>query len=189
MSAAVGLPVSDDRPGRFGGVDAVPEDFGEFVRQALPGLLRYGHALTGNPHDANDLVQSVLERIGARWPTVRRRAGDPLGYARRAMANAHVSRWRRFRRERLVGEWSEADLPHSAVVWQPDRFEDEPLWRALRALPPRQRTVLVLRYYEDLSEAEIAATLGISRGTVKSQASKGMAALRTRLGARVGEAR
>ncbi|HEX4704648.1 MAG TPA: SigE family RNA polymerase sigma factor [Pseudonocardiaceae bacterium] len=154
------------------------DDFGEFVRAALPGLLRYGHALAGNPHDAADLVQGVLERIGARWGTVVRRTGDPLAYARRAMANAHVSRWRRVRRENLV-----ADIPETRAVYQPDRFADEPLWQALRALPPRQRAVIVLRYYEDLSEAEIARTLGISQGTVKSQANKAMGTLRTRLGA------
>ena len=156
------------------------QDFGEFVRAVLPGLLRYGHALTGNPHDAADLVQGVLERIGARWTYVLRRTGDPVAYARRAMANAHVSRWRRTRRESLM-----ADLPDTTAVWQPDRFADEPLWQALRALPPRQRAVMVLRYYEDLSEAEIAATLGITRGTVKSQANKAMAGLRARLGVTV----
>ena len=156
------------------------EDFGDFVRAALPGLLRYGHALTGNPHDAADLVQGVLERIGSRWGSVLRRTGDPLAYARRAMVNAHISRWRRTRRENLV-----ADLPNTTAVWQPDRFEDEPLWQALRALPPRQRAVIVLRYYEDLSEAEIAATLGITKGTVKSQANKAMATLRARMGVAV----
>jgi RNA polymerase sigma-70 factor (sigma-E family) len=163
------------------------QDFGEFVRVALPGLLRYGHALTGNPHDAADLVQGVLERIGARWSSVLRRTGDPLAYARRSMVNAHISRWRRTRRENLV-----ADLPDTTAVWQPDRFADEPLWQALRSLPPRQRAVIVLRYYEDLSEAEIARTLGITKGTVKSQANKAMATLRARMGAVVperGEAR
>ncbi len=153
------------------------EDFGDFARAALPGLLRYGHALTGNPHDAADLVQGVLERIGARWSTIVRRTGDPMAYARRAMANAHVSRWRRTRRENLV-----ADLPDTDAVWQPDRFADEPLWQALRALPPRQRAVIVLRYYEDLSEAEIARAMGVSRGTVKSQANKAISTLRTRMG-------
>lgn len=158
------------------------QDFGEFVRAVLPGLLRYGHALTGNPHDAADLVQGVLERIGSRWSSVLRKTGDPLAYARRSMANAHISRWRRTRRENLV-----ADLPDTAVVYQPDRFGDEPLWQALRALPPRQRAVMVLRYYEDLSEAEIASTLGITKGTVKSQANKAMASLRARLGVTMAE--
>lgn len=157
------------------------DEFAEFVRQALPGLLRYGHMLTGNPHDAADLVQTVLERIGARWSTIARQTGDPVAYARRAMVNAHVSRWRRTRRESLL-----ADLPDTPEVPRTDPFENEPLWEALRGLPPRQRAVLVLRYYEEKSEAEIAAVLGVSRGTVKSQTSKAMATLRGRLGTSVG---
>lgn len=152
------------------------DDFGEFVRAALPGLLRYGHALTGNPHDAADLVQTVLEKIGSRWARVVRNTGDPLAYTRRAMANTHISKWRRTRKESLV-----ADLPDIAAVAARDPFDNEPLWQALRALPPRQRAVIVLRYYEGLSETEIATTLGVSAGTVKSQASKAMATLRTRL--------
>lgn len=151
------------------------DDFGEFVRASLPGLLRYGHALAGNPHDAADLVQTVLEKIGARWTRIQRTTGDPLAYARRAMANTHVSWWRRRKRESLV-----ADLPDIGVT-QRDSFDNEPLWQALRALPPRQRAVIVLRYYDGLSEAEIARTLGVSAGTVKSQASKAMASLRMRL--------
>ncbi|WP_116044553.1 SigE family RNA polymerase sigma factor [Amycolatopsis palatopharyngis] len=151
-------------------------DFGEFVEASLPGLLRYGHALTGNPHDAADLVQTVLEKIGSRWTHVQRKTGDPLAYIRRSMANAHISRWRRLRRESLV-----ADVPESRSVTPADPFEHEPLWQALRALPPRQRAVIVLRYYEGLSEAEIADSLGISTGTVKSQASKAVASLRTKL--------
>jgi RNA polymerase sigma-70 factor (sigma-E family) len=154
------------------------DEFGEFVREALPGLLRYGHLLTGNPHDAADLVQTVLEKVGARWSVVVRNTGDPVAYTRRSMANAHVSRWRRIRRERLV-----ADVPDVRGVVDPDPFADEPLWALLANLPPRQRAVVVLRYYEDLSELEIATVLGVSRGTVKSQASKAMATLRTRLGA------
>jgi RNA polymerase sigma-70 factor (sigma-E family) len=152
-------------------------EFGEFVRAALPGLLRYGHALTGNPHDAADLVQSVLERVGSRWGAVARRTGDPLAYVRKSMANANVSRWRRHRRENLV-----AELPETPDYADPaDRFAAEPLWQALRGLPPRQRAVIVLRYYDDLSEAEIADILGISKGTVKSQASKAMHTLRAQL--------
>jgi RNA polymerase sigma-70 factor (sigma-E family) len=157
------------------------EDFAEFVRQALPGLLRYGHMLTGNPHDAADLVQSVLEQVGARWQTIARKSGDPMAYTRRAMVNAHVSRWRRRRKESLL-----AEVPDTPAEPQGDPFDNEPLWEALRGLPPRQRAVLVLRYYEEKSEAEIAAVLGVNRGTVKSQASKALAALRSRLGTSVG---
>jgi RNA polymerase sigma-70 factor (sigma-E family) len=151
-------------------------DFAEFVRVSLPGLLRYGHALTGNPHDAGDLVQMVLEKVGSRWGSVVARTGDPLAYVRRSMANAHVSRWRRSRRESLV-----AEVPQSGLTVERYAFEDEPLWLALRGLPPRQRAVIVLRYYEGLSEVEIARTLGVTRGTVKSQSSKAMATLRARL--------
>lgn len=151
-------------------------DFAEFVRVSLPGLLRYGHALTGNPHDAGDLVQTVLEKMGSRWSSVVAKTGDPLAYIRRSMANAHVSRWRRTRRESLV-----ADVPQAGFTAPRYSFEDEPLWLALRNLPPRQRAVIVLRYYEGLSEVEIARTLGVTRGTVKSQSSKAMATLRVRL--------
>lgn len=153
------------------------DGFAEFVREALPGLLRYGHLLTGNPHDAADLVQTALEKVGARWSSVVRRTGDPVAYMRKAMVNTHVSKWRRGRRESLV-----AELPDVGAVTERDRFEDEPLWEALRGLPPRQRAVIVLRYYEDLSEVEIATALGVSRGTVKSQTSKAMTTLRSRLG-------
>ncbi|MET9627451.1 SigE family RNA polymerase sigma factor [Lentzea sp. NPDC006480] len=163
---------------RGGGRAEAVGDFAEFVRISMPGLLRYGHALTGNPHDAADLVQSVLEKVGSRWVAVQRKGDDPLAYVRRAMANTHISIWRRRRRENLV-----ADLPDSGVVApELSRLENEPLWQALRELPPRQRAVIVLRYYENLTEAEIANALGISCGTVKSQSSKAMASLRTRLG-------
>lgn len=151
-------------------------DFAEFVRMSLPGLLRYGHALTGNPHDAADLVQSVLEKVGSRWQSVLGKGDEPLAYVRRAMANTHVSVWRRRRKENLV-----SDFPETAFH-DVNRLEHEPLWQALRDLPPRQRAVVVLRFYEGLSEAEIAAALGVSKGTVKSQNSKAMATLRTKLG-------
>ncbi|QWF80281.1 RNA polymerase sigma-E factor [Amycolatopsis sp. CA-230715] len=162
--------------GRESSVSGDLVDFSEFVQASLPGLLRYGHALTGNPHDAADLVQTVLEKIGSRWTQVQRKTGDPLAYVRRSMANAHISRWRRTKRENLV-----ADIPETSAVAAVDPFEHEPLWQALRDLPPRQRAVIVLRYYEGLSEVEIAAALGVSQGTVKSQASKALASLRVKM--------
>jgi RNA polymerase sigma-70 factor (sigma-E family) len=150
-------------------------EFAEYVQYRLPALLRFGYALTGNQHDASDLVQEALERVGVRWKSIVRDSGSPDAYVRRAMVNARTSRWRRHRTETLV-----ADVPDTTAQVR-DRFDDEPLWQALRELPSRQRAVIVLRYYEDLSEAEIAATLGISTGTVKSQASRAMATLRQRL--------
>lgn len=151
------------------------DDFGTYVAARLPSLLRFGYALTGNPHDASDLVQDTLVNVGLHWARVQRSEGGVDAYVRRAMANGRISRWRRRRRETLV-----ADMPEQ-VAATVDRLDHEPLWQALRELPPRQRAVIVLRYYEDLSEAEIAAALGIAPGTVKSQASKAMATLRARL--------
>jgi RNA polymerase sigma-70 factor (sigma-E family) len=154
---------------------ATAEVFDAFVRSRQAALLRYGTVLTGDPHSAADLVQDALERTGLAWDRVQQQ-GDPEGYVRRVMANRNISQWRRRRRERLM------DTP-------PDRgYEDRPtddaMWAVLATLPRRQRTVLVLRYYEDLSEAEIARVLGIAQGTVTSQASKGIAALRAVIGER-----
>jgi len=151
------------------------EVFDAFVRARHHALLRYGTVLTGDLHSAADLVQDALERTGLAWSRVQQQ-GDPEGYVRRVMANRSISTWRKLRRERLVGDPPEASYEDAPV--------DRVLWDVLARLPRRQRTVLVLRYYEDLSEAEIARVLGIAPGTVKSQASKGIAALRAALGSR-----
>jgi len=148
------------------------EVFEAFVRSRHHALLRYGTVLTGSVDAAADLVQDALERTGLAWPRVQQK-GDPEGYVRRVMANRNISTWRRLRREQLV-----SDPPETSYEDQP---VDGAMWDALAKLPRRQRTVLVLRYYEDLSEAEIAAALRIAPGTVKSQASKGLASLRAAL--------
>jgi RNA polymerase sigma-70 factor (sigma-E family) len=155
-------------------VDSDAAAFDAFVRARLPALLRFAYALTGDPHIAGDLVQDALERTGIRWSKVERQ-GDPEGYVRRAIVNGRVSRWRKHRRETLVD-----CIPERMTSYEvPGR--DENLWQLLAALPPRQRAVLVLRYYEDMSEVQIAATLGCSPGTVKSQSSKALAKLRVAL--------
>ena len=150
--------------------------FDEFARARMPELLRFGHALTGSPHAAADLVQDALERTMLSWARVENQ-GDPEGYVRRIMVNRNISIWRRLRRETLVLE-----IPEDAGRRGAAAFElvvrDLALWDRIRALPPRQRTVIVLRYYEDLSEAQIAALMGSSVGTVKSQASRALASLR-----------
>jgi RNA polymerase sigma-70 factor (sigma-E family) len=153
--------------------------FEDFVHSRLPGLLRYAHLLAGNPHDASDLVQTALERTGVRWRSVVA-GGAPDAYVRKAILNAHVSRWRRRRRETLVAEVSEGDYVATRAGNEGGRDE---MWAALATLPRRQRAVLVLRYYEDLSEREIATVLGISTGTVKSQASRALQALRSAMAA------
>ena len=143
--------------------------FDSFVRARLPELLRFGRVLTGNADAAADLVQDALERTLLAWPRLQERE-EPTAYVRRVMVNRNISVWRRMRRETLAG-----DVPERAVE---DNPRDHDLWAALQSLPPRQRAVLALRYYEDLSEAEIARILGCSTGTVKSQASKGVAKMR-----------
>jgi RNA polymerase sigma-70 factor (sigma-E family) len=152
-------------------VDAEAEAFDAFVRARMPALLRFAHALTGDPHTAADLVQDALERTGIRWSRLDRQ-GNPEAYVRRAILNGRTSRWRKLRRETLVDT-----LPDRTISLDPPGH-DETLWRLLCTLPQRQRAVIVLRYYEDMSEDQIAATLGCAPGTVKSQASKALAKLR-----------
>ncbi|MFC3821576.1 SigE family RNA polymerase sigma factor [Planomonospora venezuelensis] len=147
--------------------------FADFVAERADALLRYGYVLSGNPHDAADLTQETLIRLHRAWPRVHRKH-DPESYARTTMARLHVSAWRLRRRERLV--W---DLPEgSHLDTLPSGVEQE-LWQALGALPRKQRAVLVLRYYEQLTDEEIAGVLGVSRGTVRSHASLGLGRLRS----------
>src|SRR4051812_39380927 len=152
-------------------MSADAEAFDAFVRARMPSLLRFAHALTGDPHTAADLVQDALERTGMRWSRLDRN-GDPEAYVRRAILNGRTSRWRKLHRETLVDA-----LPERTVHVDPPG-RDEQLWQLLATLPQRQRAVIVLRYYEDMSEEQIAETLGCAPGTVKSQASKALAKLR-----------
>ena len=149
--------------------------FDAFVRARLPSLLRFAYAVCGDPHTAADLVQDALERTGMHWQRIDH--GDPEAYVRRAIVNGRTSRWRKLRRESLVEE-----VPEHRQMPPPARH-DETIWALLATLPRRQRAVLVLRYYEDLSEEQIAATLGCAPGTVKSQASKALAKLRAAMAA------
>ncbi|WP_307845175.1 SigE family RNA polymerase sigma factor [Planomonospora sp. ID67723] len=149
-------------------------EFAEFVAARGSALYRYGYVLTGNAEDAADLAQEALMRLGDSWARVRRR-DDPEGYVRTTMARLHISTWRRLRRERLVAEVPEK--PYTE-----DGFDgDTGLWNELKGLPPKQRAVLVLRYYEGLPDQEIAELLGISRGTVRSQAARALDKLRVRV--------
>jgi RNA polymerase sigma-70 factor (sigma-E family) len=151
--------------------------FEEFVQACSPRLFRTALLLAGQDRAAaEDLLQLALERAYRHWGRVCR-SGDPERYVRRILANAANDRWRRaVRRPERPLDSRHADL---VVADQADTVaERDFLIRALAGLPPRQRTVLVLRYYNDLSEAEIADVLGCSVGTVKSQASRGLARLR-----------
>ena len=148
-------------------------EFEAFVRERSAALLRYGYVLSGNGHDAADLTQEALARLGQAWSRVRNR-DDPEGYVRTTMARLHVSWWRRRRRERLVDVVPERPYTEDGFA----RADGGDLWPAIVALPPRQRVVLLLRYYEQRSDDEIAVLLGISRGTVRSQAARGLDKLR-----------
>jgi RNA polymerase sigma-70 factor (sigma-E family) len=148
--------------------------FEEFVEARADALMRYAYVLTGDPHDAADLLQESLVRVRAAWHGIDNKR-EPEGYVRTTMARLHISVWRVRRRERLMPEPPERAYDDTALA----RAEgDDGLWRALEGLPRKQRAVLVLRYYESLGDAEIAEVLGISRGTVRSQASRALNKLR-----------
>jgi RNA polymerase sigma-70 factor (sigma-E family) len=159
------------------------ESFETYVEARMRALVRYGFVLTGNQHDAADLAQEALARLGARWAQVSAK-GDPEGYVRTTMARLHISWWRQRRREHPVRALPEQGYTDEGIARADG---DVGLWHALKALPGRQRVVLVLRYYEQRSDEEIARMLGISRGTVRSQAARGLDKLRANNGARVDE--
>ena len=151
-------------------MDADDEDFRDFVAARSAALMRTAYLLQGDRASAEDLLQSALAKAYRHWSRVRR-AGDPAAYVRAIMVNERRSWWRRTaRREVLDGTPPERPAPDGAAAV----VERDVIWRAVLALPPRTRAVLVLRYWEDLSEAETAQVLGCSVGTVKSQASRGL---------------
>lgn len=153
---------------------ATDDGFREFVESRYGELVRIAYALTGSPHDAEDLVQAALVKTMGRW----RRIDDPMAYLRRAMVNQHINRWRRVSQREVVSD----QPPERPTADTADRVaEREALHAALRSLPRRTRAVVVLRYVADLTEADVAATLGLPVGTVKSHASRGLARLRLAL--------
>jgi RNA polymerase sigma-70 factor (sigma-E family) len=146
------------------------EEFAQFVSAALPRLLRFGHVLTGDPATAEDLVQTALSRSWRAWRL--RNIEDPQAFVRKVMVNSYASWYRRKSRQETVTANPAQDL---VIDDQAARVDDrDAVWRALLTLPPRQRTVIVLRYYEGLSELEIAAVMGTTAGTVKSQAARAL---------------
>ncbi|MDG4807748.1 SigE family RNA polymerase sigma factor [Micromonospora sp. WMMD1120] len=159
--------------------DSLEEQFREFVAARSAALLRTAYLLTGDWATAEDLLQTALTKTYLAWKRLGGiEAVEP--YARRVMVNTSTSWWRR----RWHGERPTEVLPERAGVDEIEQQLDRDLlWRHLRELPNRQRAVLVLRYYEDMSEAQTAAMLDISPGTVKSQTSRALATLRRRMGA------
>ncbi|MEV0491186.1 SigE family RNA polymerase sigma factor [Streptomyces atratus] len=151
--------------------------FSSFVRARGPVLLRTARSLTANPSDAEDLLQTALTKTYVAWERIEdHRALD--GYVRRALVNTRTSQWRK----RKVDEFACEELPEQETAPAPDPAEQQSLhdamWRAVLKLPDRQRAMVVLRYYEDLSEAQTAEVLGVSIGTVKSAVSRALGKLR-----------
>ena len=155
------------------------QDFEAFVAASSDRLLRTAYLLTGDAGHAEDVVQSALLRTARRWRSARR---SPEAYARTVVANLAKDRWRSLGRRP-----AEAPLVHDVPLAgtdgtsHDDRLDRDGLMRAARGLPPGQRAVLVLRYFDDLSVEETAETLGVTTGTVKSQTSRALASLRTAL--------
>jgi RNA polymerase sigma-70 factor (sigma-E family) len=152
-------------------------DFESWLVAREPALQRLAHLLTGDEHTARDLVQTTLAKLYLAWDRLDDREHLD-GYARKVLVNEHRSAWRRpWRRAEQLTE-TPPEVPVASSEYDGQR---DAVWAFVQSLPPRQRAVIVLRYYEDLTEAEIADVLGISPGTVKSQASRALAALRARL--------
>jgi RNA polymerase sigma-70 factor (sigma-E family) len=154
-------------------ISAGGEDFSAFVVSRWPGLVRLAFGLTGDRWAAEDIAQATLARAYVAWRRVSR-ADDPDACLRRILTNTSH---RRFRRHRVAEQ--PGDPPETAVEGPADLVgERAALLAALRQLPPRQRAVVVLRYWEDLTDAQIGVALGCSPGTVRSQLSRALAKLR-----------
>jgi RNA polymerase sigma-70 factor (sigma-E family) len=158
-------------------VPPVTVEFADFVSERRTALLRAARAIATDPDLAEDLLQTVLAKVGSRWGAIRNHAAADA-YIRRAMVNQQAS-WYREKWRRLEVVTSEPPEPAGRDEAGSDRG-DLQLWPLVAALPRGQRSAVALRYYEGLSEAETARALGCSVGTVKSNTSRGLAALRRR---------
>jgi RNA polymerase sigma-70 factor (sigma-E family) len=161
------------RPRPAGGGDDADE-FGAFASSAYRRLQHAADLLTGDRARAEDLVQHALVRAYLRWPSIRE--GNPEAYTRRIIVNAYLDWWRRVRWRELP----ERETDHGGVLPDPaaDVVRRDAVQRALARLTRRERAFVVLRFWYDLGEAQIAAELGVARGTVKSTLSRAMAELR-----------
>jgi RNA polymerase sigma-70 factor (sigma-E family) len=149
--------------------------FAGFVRENTPALLRTAYLLTGNGGRAEELVQDTLVRLYPKWDRVAA-ADVPLAYVRRSLTNAYINQSRRAsRREFAYEDVPERTDPRDVLSQLADRDE---IWAGLKLLSDRQRAALVLRFFEDLSDEQIAAALNCRIGTVRSLISRGLALLR-----------
>lgn len=153
-------------------------DFESWLVAREPALQRTAHLLTGDLHTAQDLVQNTLAKLYQHWERVRR-ADNVDAYVRTTLVNEYRSAWRRplRRMEQTMEAVPERPAPEAPAY----DGSSAAVWRFVCTLPPKQRTVIVLRFWEQLTEAEVADVMGISVGTVKSQSSRAIAALRAAL--------
>jgi len=157
--------------------DQSSDEFADFAAAAWPRLVRIAHMLTGDFHEAEDLVQTTLAKVYARWRRIPR--DEVHAYVRRALINNNRSRIRKRRVAHLLMPFL-PETVHRVQAGHAEATERRAaLIQALASLPDRQRTVMVLRYFEDLSDQEIATALNCSLGTVKTHARRGLAALRS----------
>jgi RNA polymerase sigma-70 factor (sigma-E family) len=163
------------RRGTMGDRATRDAEFSAYMEARQASLMRTAYLISGDRHTAEDLVQTALAKLYLAWDRVEDR-GSLDGYVRRVIVNEHNSLWRRpFKRR----EHATDQLPEQAAPAAPGGRNDD-LWALVQTLPKKQRAAVVLRYYEELSEAETAEILGVSVGTVKSQTSRALAALRSR---------
>ena len=158
----------------------MPVTYEEFADSRLDALLRYALMLTGDPHTAQDLVQETMVRVQLNWRRVDR-SDSPDGYVRRILTNQFIDLRRGSWLQRVLlraepDEVQAVRADHAAETVERDR-----MWSLLSRLPRRQRAAIVLRYYEDLPDAEIAEALGCAVGTVRSSISRALATLRAEL--------
>jgi RNA polymerase sigma-70 factor (sigma-E family) len=151
-------------------------DFSSYMQARQPSLLRTAYLLTGDRHTAEDLVQTAFAKLYLSWEKVQSRDSVDA-YVRRILVNEHNSLWRRAWKRR---EHATDELPEGRHLDSYDGGASRELWDLVQTLPRKARAVVVLRYYEEMTEAETAEVLGISVGTVKSQTSRALAALRER---------
>ena len=151
-------------------------EFSSYMHARQASLLRTAYLLTGDRHTAEDLVQTAFAKLYLAWDKVQDQ-GSIDGYVRRILVNENNSLWRRAWKRRELASETVPDRHHHDDY---DGGAGRELWELVQTLPKKARAVVVLRYYEELSEAETADALGISVGTVKSQASRALASLRDR---------
>ena len=151
--------------------------FEDYVRGRQRQLVRAAYLMCGSETQAQDLVQEALVKLAARWDSVR--TENPDAYVRRILYHDAISAWRRTRRESFTDLVPHRPVSGASVADRVSQRAD--ILAALRTLAPRQRAVVVLRYFEDRTEADTAQVLGVSVGTVKSQAHDGLARLRLTL--------